>query len=642
MVELLTQLGPYKIESSIGKGAMGHVFLALDTATNRPVALKVVRCGSDSEQQAVVEAERLGATLQQQFSAVSSFVPQVYQFGIESDSAGRQYFFVAMEYFDGGNLSALIAAGVTPERAIVIASELCRFVEEAAQFPSMVEGKQGNSLVHGDLKPHNVRVTSTGTIKVLDFGIAKALSRSRKVTRNDFGSLHYLSPERLDTGEVDQHSDFWALGVMLYEMVGGALPFDAPDTHRLEKRILERRPPTTLDSRCPRGLQAIIFKLLAPSVDERYATAQSIREDLERAAAGVTTAAEREGWPAIERSAAATHKTRAGAAVADEPTRRTIPPQPSAGLPPPPPPGAAVRPPARRPRLKAARWAFVLLTFWLVLNEFRVANAAHRLAVTVASRELDSLGDAWDDYESLTERSRLGFATLPLRQSLTSQTAMLADRVIADYRTPNPSVRERQWTLAREALAHAVATRPDDQLQALMRYCDGQLFRINGEAALQRRDPPRAQRDFMSAIVAFREAAELRSDWPDPFLGLARTFIYAEADIERAADALKQAERLGYKAGPRETALLADGYRARGDALATNARELRGMAQESPVLTQSADAYQRALTLYMEVIAFGDAPQNVKSAQRGLDLVQRRRSELSQSPAEVVATGAHP
>ena len=110
------------------------------------------------------------------------------------------------------------------------------------------------SLLHGDLKPRNIRVLADDEIKVLDFGIAKALSLSRKVTRNDFGSIAYLSPERIESGEVDAQADFWAVGILLYEMVSGVQPFQAPDTRRLEQRIRARRPPALLDGRCPVAL----------------------------------------------------------------------------------------------------------------------------------------------------------------------------------------------------------------------------------------------------------------------------------------------------------------------------------------------------------------------------------------------------
>ena len=134
-------------------------------------------------------------------------------------------------------------------------------------------------------------------IKVLDFGIAKALSLSRKVTRNDFGSIAYLSPERLESGEIDAHADFWAVGVLLYEMVSGGQPFQAPDTRRLEQRIRSRRAAALLDGPCPVGLQAIAAKLLAGYAADRYGSATAIRDDLQCLESGRQTQAEREGWP---------------------------------------------------------------------------------------------------------------------------------------------------------------------------------------------------------------------------------------------------------------------------------------------------------------------------------------------------------
>ena len=103
------------------------------------------------------------------------------------------------------------------------------------------------------------------------------------------------------------------------------------------------------------------------------------------------------------------------------------------------------------------------------------------------------------------------------------------------------------------------------RLKAALRYCDGHLHRINGEARLGKKLTAEAKQEFAEAVAAFREAAELRADWPDPFLGLMRTFIYGLDDVDRGADALKQAQRLGYQQSDRETAQLADGYRARAE-----------------------------------------------------------------------------
>src|SRR5205823_9209008 len=136
------------------------------------------------------------------------------------------------------------------ERAARIAGQLCEFLEAAHAFEVTIDGRPLRSLLHGDLKPRNIKVTRDDRVKVLDFGIAKALSLSRKVTRNDFGSIAYLSPERLESGEIDSQADFWAIGVLLYEMVSGGLPFQAPDTRRLEQRIRSRRAAALLDGQC--------------------------------------------------------------------------------------------------------------------------------------------------------------------------------------------------------------------------------------------------------------------------------------------------------------------------------------------------------------------------------------------------------
>ena len=224
----------------------------------------------------------------------------------------------------------------------------------------------------------------------------------------------------------------------------------------------------------------------------------------------------------------------------------------------------------------------------------------------------------------------LGTGMNGLRAALANQTMVLAERVMANYRTPLPTVRENQWKAAREALGRAVAVAPyDAALHAALRYCDGHLHRINGEAARARGKTDSAQRDFTDAIVAFREAAALRSNWPDPFLGLARTFIYGLEDVDRGADALKQAEKLGHHPGERETIQLADGYRARAESLSRTAQTLKGMPQERDYLSRASDAFREALTRYGTVAGFGNAAQSLRDTQKRLDRVEERLAELS-------------
>ena len=238
---------------------MAVVFLATDS---RDGPIGGAEAGADRHRPRGARDPRGRALGREAAGAVLPGQPQcagVYEHGTEGG-----YFYIAMEYLEGRNLSEVIGDGpLAPERAAGIAIQLCEFLEAAHGFEATIDGRHLRSLLHGDLKPRNIRVLDGDRIKVLDFGIAKALSLSRKVTRNDFGSIAYLSPERLESGEIDAQADFWAVGVLLYEMVSGVQPFRAPDTRRLEQRIRSLRPAAPLEPPCPPGLQAIVAKLLA-------------------------------------------------------------------------------------------------------------------------------------------------------------------------------------------------------------------------------------------------------------------------------------------------------------------------------------------------------------------------------------------
>jgi serine/threonine protein kinase/tetratricopeptide (TPR) repeat protein len=632
MTTVFQRVGPYEIVKEIGRGGMAAVFLAEDSRHSRQVALKLVPISHDREGQEILDAERWGARLQERLAEACGMVPRVYEEGDQPP-----YYFIAMEYIQGENLSDVISRGpAAPLEATRVVSALCRFLDTAHRFKTAIDGREFWSLVHGDLKPRNVRLSDSGDIKILDFGIAKALSLSRKVTRNDFGSMPYLSPERLESTEVDARADLWALGVILYELLSGTPPFQAVDTRRLEQQIRAGYPRRPLPSTCPVAIQAIVSRLLAPLPDERYESAAAVLSDLGLFEGGHTPEALAQGFPG-RLDEAPTRRTRPPDDVELEATRRTDGP----ALP----PGSASDPSAARQAAPTARTTAVpappgrvkssrshpvrallmLAALLLVCNELVVGFRANRIAASVMTRDLDGMADMWTDYRALSHRSYLRLGVVGLENTMATRIRTLSEQVIANYRSTLPTVRERQWRTAQKNLQRALVLDPGSaSLKASLRYCEGHLHRIDGEAEKLRHRTAAANQHFTEAVTAFREAAELRRDWPDPFLGLARTFIYGLEDIDRAADAFKEAQKLGYTTGDRETAQLADGYRARGDSLWQTARQLADMPQELEYLQRAGDAYRQAQGLYERIPGFPGVAVNLRRMRRVLEQIDER------------------
>ena len=222
-----------------------------------------------------------------------------------------RYFYIAMEYLEGRNLSEVIGDGpLAPERAAGLAIQLCQFLEAAHGFEATIDGRHLRSLLHGDLKPRNIRVLDGDRIKVLDFGIAKALSLSRKVTRNDFGSIAYLSPERLESGEIDAARGFLggrrpalrnggrrpAVSGAGHAPPGAAHPIPAPGG--AARAAVSARPAGDRRQAARRGCRRI-----ATATPRPFATISNV------SSAGATTQAEREGWPARAHDEPATRRT---------------------------------------------------------------------------------------------------------------------------------------------------------------------------------------------------------------------------------------------------------------------------------------------------------------------------------------------
>jgi serine/threonine protein kinase len=638
-------VGPFNTIRRLGSGGMGVVELAVDTRTGRQVALKQVPNHADSESQAKLEMEQRGARLLTLFAASSNRVPDVFESGLLDEC-----FYISMEYLDGQNLSQLIPPGGLPiDRACEIARELCLFLEEAHGFETVDNGEHHHSLVHGDLTPRNIRITSRGEVKVFDFGIAKGLRREQ--TENTWGSYDYMPPERLGdaaTGMLDASTDRWAIGVVLHEMLDGRRPFRGKSPIGL-KRLIDLGPPS-LEAKCPRALCAIATRLLASDPAERYPSASAIRRDIEAFRGGRQTEAERLGWP---RQAAHDEETRRTVRDVDTPpTQRTIPP-PLPVVTPPPLPVAAPSPPLAAPprrvsetvtrtparltrpkrRVFARTWMLVAAAVMVVMmgvmgNEMAVAREATAVAGQASKRTMAELTDAWQVYDRLSRRSVLGFAAGPLRAALTERTIAASDAVMEEYRSGGV-VMSARWSLTRDALASAAAANPSSaRLRAATRYSTGHLHRIDGEARQREQQTAAAQQEFAAAITEFRAAAELHRTWPDPFVGLFRTFALGLTDIERAVDALNRAEQLGYRRLPRETAQLAQAYATRARDLVISARSADGSALVE-ILSRAEAHYRQSVELYESVAEYGGARRAADNARSRLIQVQERLAALS-------------
>lgn len=260
---------------------MAEVLLARDRVLDRPVAVKELVPEFATDPNFV---ERFRREAQAAASLTHANVVGVYDWGSQDGT-----YFIVMEYVDGPSLSQVIRSDgpLHPRRAAEIAAE----VADGLGFA------HARGVVHRDIKPGNVLLTKSGQAKVTDFGIARALSSpAEDLTQagSVMGTATYFSPEQAQGLSVDGRSDLYSLGVVLYEMLTGRPPFTGETPLAISYRHVQDapEPPSTHISGLPRGLEAIIMKLLAKKPDDRYASAQDLRLDLNRFLASETTLAE--------------------------------------------------------------------------------------------------------------------------------------------------------------------------------------------------------------------------------------------------------------------------------------------------------------------------------------------------------------
>ena len=263
--------GRYQVDAVVGKGGMGWVFRATDPVMQRTVALKVMRRDVARDMAAV---KRFSKEARDCSRLRHHHTISVYDFGVSDDG----YLYLVMEFLDGRPLGEVLREeGALPlPRVVHIAAQICRSLDEAHDL----------GLVHRDLKPANVFLTqvhhATDYVKVLDFGIAKTVSgdKGETLTRSGMviGTPKYLSPEQAKAQTLDRRSDLYSLGVILFEMASGAVPFDAPSTGALiAKQIYEPPPPlpeTAAGRPIPSPFRALVAEMLHKEPGQRPASAR--------------------------------------------------------------------------------------------------------------------------------------------------------------------------------------------------------------------------------------------------------------------------------------------------------------------------------------------------------------------------------
>jgi len=271
-----TFAGRYQIIEELGKGGMGKVYKAQDTDLKEKVAIKLLKPEIAADKKTI---ERFRNELKFARKIRHKNVCQMYDLNKEE---GAHY--ITMEYVDGEDLKSMIRmmGQLSSGKTIFIAKQICEGLVEAHRL----------GVVHRDLKPQNIMIDKDGNTRIMDFGIARSL-KTKGITAAGvmIGTPEYMSPEQVEGKEVDQRSDIYSLGVILYEMVTGRVPFegDTPFTIGVKHKSEEPKDPKELNTQLPEDLNLVILRCLEKDKEKRYQSAGEVRAELTRIEKGIPT-----------------------------------------------------------------------------------------------------------------------------------------------------------------------------------------------------------------------------------------------------------------------------------------------------------------------------------------------------------------
>ena len=603
--------GRYEIIRKLAGGGMGRVFLAYDPVLNRQVGLKLIDAGGDQDSIDVVAAERRGATLQDQLAKreTGGRVAQIFDVG---DRDG--YFYIAMEYIEGEDLSELVGRGpLDPDRAVGIALDILDVLVKAHTFQSVIDDRTHRGIIHGDIKPRNIRITEAGHVKVLDFGIAKAVSMTRSITFNQFGSIPYSSPERLQTGDMDARSDVWSVAIVMYEMLTGKPYFEAEASSKLEWMIRNYRALQPSIASLPPGLREILSRALDPDLNKRFTSAATFRAALDewrtrQSPLHEAATAPTDDIDATRRTAFADHDERTRRVVAEAPKR----------------PPLSTTAPFRWVRTffhvaVPVAVALFLIGVFTAVYEIRIYNFGSELKGKLDSGQVTP-ESAQSAYQDLAKKTWFSLPLLPVRHSLRDHFVAEADRVLADYREASEStpVYLRDWKRAQTALISALTLAPEDKsIHGKQALVDGylQLFQKGGTLKQARAD--------------FEQARSQLSRSPDPHLGLALIHM-RDGDLDEAEAELNEARRNNFQPTRREQRDLANGYYSRGERWLKEAKSAHGLGQMRDALQHADSDLKHAEELYNQVAPLFNAVQLAENASTERERVAKRLAEADQ------------
>ncbi|UQD51664.1 Stk1 family PASTA domain-containing Ser/Thr kinase [Bacillus methanolicus] len=262
--------GRYKILKMIGGGGMANVYLAHDMILDRDVAVKMLRLDFANDEEFI---RRFHREAQSATSLAHPNIVSIYDVGEEND-----LYYIVMEYVDGQTLKQYILQNspIPTETALEIMQQLTSAISHAHQ----------NDIVHRDIKPHNILLDKNGNVKVTDFGIAMALSATSITQTNSvLGSVHYLSPEQARGGMANKKSDIYSLGIVMFEMLTGRLPFSGESAVSIALKHLQSETPSLKrwNSSIPQSVENVVLKATAKDPFHRYESVDEMEEDIRTA-----------------------------------------------------------------------------------------------------------------------------------------------------------------------------------------------------------------------------------------------------------------------------------------------------------------------------------------------------------------------